>query len=233
MYRWWKLCILYLHEFQMSAAVGDPGLCCYICVSSFERYLTPLCVDSLCTWIFPPRMVVIILFLAVSVSVYLCLSACLSLSQFLRLCLSLSLSIPLYFSTVLLQLSSMYYLFPRNANSLQLQLFVILLLKKAEKKTVASTEKQASVTKQELSFSVSFTEVGAFADVRMLSAFLHNGEMVACGAGSPGGALLPDLKGMNLASGVVSSKRQQLPQRMKNFAIQTLNIPQAFVEQGT
>ena len=56
--------------------------------------------------------------------------------------------------------------------------------------------------------------------------------MVACGTGSPDGALLPDLKGMNLATGDVSSKRQQLPQRMKNFAIQTLNIPQAFVEQG-
>ena len=79
---------------------------------------------------------------------------------------------------------------------------------------------------------MSFTEVGAFADVRMLSAFLHNGEMVACGTESPDGALLPDLKGMNLATGDVSSKRQQLPQRMKNFAVQTLNIPQAFVEQG-
>ena len=90
----------------------------------------------------------------------------------------------------------------------------------------------SAVTKQDLSFSVSFSEVGAFADVRMLSAFLHNGEMVACGARSPDGALLPDLKGMNLATGEVSNKRQQLPQRMKNFAIQTLNIPQAFVEQG-
>ena len=113
-----------------------------------------------------------------------------------------------------------------------MQLFVILLLQKAEKKTIASTEKQASVTKQDLSFSVSFTEVGAFGNVRKLSAFLHNGEMVACGTGSPDGALLPDLKGMNLATGDVSNKRQQLPQRMKNFAIQTLNIPQAFVEQG-
>ena len=99
--------------------------------------------------------------------------------------------------------------------------------------TIASTEKQAPVTKQDLSFSVSFTEVGAFADVRKLSAFLHNGEMVACGTESPDGALLPDLKGMSLAAiGYVSNKRQQLPQRMKNFAIQTLNIPQAFVEQG-
>ena len=90
----------------------------------------------------------------------------------------------------------------------------------------------SAVTKQDLSFSVSFSEVGAFVDVRMLSAFLHNGEMVACGTGSPDGALLPDLKGMNLATGDVSNKRQQLPQRMKNFAIQTLNIPQTFLEQG-
>ena len=81
---------------------------------------------------------------------------------------------------------------------------------------------------------MSFTEVGAFGNVRKLSAFLHNGEMVACGTESPDGALLPDLEGMRMAAiGYVSKKRQQLPQRMKSFAIQTLNIPQAFVEQGT
>ena len=84
MYRWWKLCTLYLHECHMSVPVGDPGLCCYTCVTSFERELTPLCVDSLCTWIF---------FFFQNGSNHL-LSCCLSLS----VCLSVSVSLSLYLS---------------------------------------------------------------------------------------------------------------------------------------
>ena len=30
--------------------VGDSGLCCCVCVTSFERWLTPLCVDPVVGW---------------------------------------------------------------------------------------------------------------------------------------------------------------------------------------
>ena len=46
MYLWWCLCTLYLHAWQMRITVGDSGLCCSTCVTYFERWLTPLCVDS-------------------------------------------------------------------------------------------------------------------------------------------------------------------------------------------
>ena len=45
-YLWWSLCTLYLHACQMRVTIGDSGLCCCICVMCFERWLTPLCVDS-------------------------------------------------------------------------------------------------------------------------------------------------------------------------------------------
>ena len=31
---------------QVRVTVGDSGLCCCACSTSYERYLTPLCVDS-------------------------------------------------------------------------------------------------------------------------------------------------------------------------------------------
>ena len=45
MYLWWSLCTLCLLKVRVTA--GDSGLCC-VCVTSFERYLTPLCGDSAC-----------------------------------------------------------------------------------------------------------------------------------------------------------------------------------------
>ena len=41
-YLWWGLCTLYL---LVRVTVGDSGLCCCVCVTSFERSLTPLFVD--------------------------------------------------------------------------------------------------------------------------------------------------------------------------------------------
>ena len=35
-----------IHACQVRVTVGDPGLCCCTCVTSFERSLTPLFVDS-------------------------------------------------------------------------------------------------------------------------------------------------------------------------------------------
>ena len=46
MYLWWSLCTLYLHACQVRGTVGDSGLCCCACVTSFERSLSPLCVGS-------------------------------------------------------------------------------------------------------------------------------------------------------------------------------------------
>ena len=46
MHLWWSLCTLYLHACQVRVTVGDSGLYCCICVTSFGRWLTPLCVDS-------------------------------------------------------------------------------------------------------------------------------------------------------------------------------------------
>ena len=43
---WWSLCTLYLLACQVRVTVGHSGLCC-VCVTSFKRELTPLCVDSL------------------------------------------------------------------------------------------------------------------------------------------------------------------------------------------
>ena len=37
---------MYLLACQVLDTVGDSGLCCCVCVKSFERDLTPLCVDS-------------------------------------------------------------------------------------------------------------------------------------------------------------------------------------------
>ena len=37
---------LYLLTCQVRATVGDWGLCCCVCVATFEHKLTPLCVDS-------------------------------------------------------------------------------------------------------------------------------------------------------------------------------------------
>ena len=43
----WGLCTLYLLACQVKLTVGDSGLCCCVCcVTSFERQLAPLCVDS-------------------------------------------------------------------------------------------------------------------------------------------------------------------------------------------
>ena len=36
----------YLLACQVRVTVGDPGLCCCVCVAPFERYLTPSCVDT-------------------------------------------------------------------------------------------------------------------------------------------------------------------------------------------
>ena len=37
MYLWWSLCTLYLHAGQVRVTVGDSDLCCWTCVTSFER----------------------------------------------------------------------------------------------------------------------------------------------------------------------------------------------------
>ena len=37
MYLWWSLCALYLLACQVRVTVGDLGLCCCVCVTSFER----------------------------------------------------------------------------------------------------------------------------------------------------------------------------------------------------
>ena len=45
MYLWWSLCTL--NACQVRVTVGESGLCCCTCVTSFERWLTPLCVVSI------------------------------------------------------------------------------------------------------------------------------------------------------------------------------------------
>ena len=37
MYVWWSLCTLYLIACQVEVTVGDSGLCCCVCVTSFQR----------------------------------------------------------------------------------------------------------------------------------------------------------------------------------------------------
>ena len=47
MYLWWSLRTLYLLACQVRVTAGDSGPCCCVCVTSFERWLTPFCcVDS-------------------------------------------------------------------------------------------------------------------------------------------------------------------------------------------
>ena len=48
MYLWWSLRTLYLLACQVRVTVGDSGLCCCTCVTSFERLLISLCVDLVC-----------------------------------------------------------------------------------------------------------------------------------------------------------------------------------------
>ena len=36
MYLWWSLCTLYLLACQVGVAIGDSGLCCCVCVTSFK-----------------------------------------------------------------------------------------------------------------------------------------------------------------------------------------------------
>ena len=43
---WWSFCTLYLLACQVKVTAGDSGLCYYVCVTSFERKLAPLFVDS-------------------------------------------------------------------------------------------------------------------------------------------------------------------------------------------
>ena len=38
--------VLILHACQVRVTGGDSGLCCCVCVTSFERYLTPLSVAT-------------------------------------------------------------------------------------------------------------------------------------------------------------------------------------------
>ena len=42
-----KFMTLYLHASQVRVTAGDSGLRCGACVTSFERWLTPLCVENL------------------------------------------------------------------------------------------------------------------------------------------------------------------------------------------
>ena len=46
MYLCWSLCTLYWHAYQVRVTVGDSCLRCCVCVTSFERWLTPLCFFS-------------------------------------------------------------------------------------------------------------------------------------------------------------------------------------------
>ena len=48
MYLWWSSCTLYWLACHVRVTVGDSGLCCCVCVTSFERCLTPSCAD--CFW---------------------------------------------------------------------------------------------------------------------------------------------------------------------------------------
>ncbi|KAK7116792.1 kelch-like protein 6 [Littorina saxatilis] len=90
-------------------------------------------------------------------------------------------------------------------------------------------EGQALTTEESSSASVSFKEVGSFPDVSMLSAFLHNGEMVACEAQSQDGKLLKKSLAMNLTTGEMVNKNLVLGKRLKNFQLQTLNIPNEYL----
>ena len=46
MYLCWSLCTLYWHAYQVRVTVGDSCLRFCVCVTSFERWLTPLCFFS-------------------------------------------------------------------------------------------------------------------------------------------------------------------------------------------
>ena len=46
MYTWWSLCTLNLLACQVWVTIGDSSLCCCVCVTYFERRLTPLFVES-------------------------------------------------------------------------------------------------------------------------------------------------------------------------------------------
>ena len=41
MYLWWSLCTLYLLACLVKGTVVDSGLCCCVCVTSFQRYYLP------------------------------------------------------------------------------------------------------------------------------------------------------------------------------------------------
>ena len=45
MYLWCSLCALHLLSCQVRVTVGNSGLCCFVCVMPFKRWLTPLCVE--------------------------------------------------------------------------------------------------------------------------------------------------------------------------------------------
>ena len=45
MYLWWSLCPSILLA-CLASYLGGSGLCCCVCVTSFECKLTPFCVDS-------------------------------------------------------------------------------------------------------------------------------------------------------------------------------------------
>ena len=46
LYFWWSLCTLCLHACQATVTASHSGPCCCVCVTSFERKLTPLFVES-------------------------------------------------------------------------------------------------------------------------------------------------------------------------------------------
>ena len=46
MYLWWREWTLYSLTYQVRVTVGDLGLSCCVCVTSFKHWLTPLCADS-------------------------------------------------------------------------------------------------------------------------------------------------------------------------------------------
>ena len=102
------------------------------------------------------------------------------------------------------------------------------------KTSAATTSKQGSSGSPENSTcsSVSFTAVGAFPNIRVLSAFLHDGEIVACGGLSNDDVLLTDCRVMNLGARTVTAKRRMLLTAKKNFRLHTLNIPKDFLQEG-
>ena len=64
MYHFWSYVPCIFHSYQVRVTIGNSGLCCCACVTSFRCWLTPLCVGLDC-YILSPAGCIYVLYLCV------------------------------------------------------------------------------------------------------------------------------------------------------------------------